>query len=159
MSVKGILSQPMNQKYIFLNYYSIQGRIRTIGCPEEAEVTLLKKEYRCKTEYVSVITLKPLFNMRVSRQCCINFIWIEVENFGANAWGFMILNASPPLETASWRPASRQADPRLQPQKVAYYPQELLWAWLGRAPNSMIFLGYPRWGLELRPPGVLWRAL
>lgn len=42
--------------------------------------------------------------------------------------------------------------PHSQIQKVAYYLWELLWAWKGRTPSSMIFLGYPRGGLERRLP-------
>lgn len=62
---------------------------------------------------------RPLLDMRVSRQSCINFIWIEVENFRASAWGLM---------RDSILEACRQAGPHSQPQKVGYYPWELLWA-------------------------------
>lgn len=56
MSVKGTLSQLMEGKYIFLNYYPIKVRIRAIVNPGEAEATLLKKEEICKTKYALVIT-------------------------------------------------------------------------------------------------------
>lgn len=54
--VRGTLSQLMKCKYVFLNYYSIKVRIRAIGYPGGGEVTLLKEDCICKTEYISVIT-------------------------------------------------------------------------------------------------------
>jgi hypothetical protein len=54
--VRGTLSQVMKCKYTFLDYYPIKVRIRAIGYPGEAEMTLLKADYMCKTEYISIIT-------------------------------------------------------------------------------------------------------
>lgn len=69
MSVKGVLSQLIKHKYIFLNYYSVKGRLRAIGYPGKAEVTLFKKEYACKAEYTNMpqLLLKPSSDMKVSR--------------------------------------------------------------------------------------------
>lgn len=69
MCVKGVLSQLIKHKYIFLNYYPVKGRLRAIGYPGEAEVTLFKKEYACKTEYTNIpqLLLKPSSDMKVSK--------------------------------------------------------------------------------------------
>lgn len=69
MSVKGVLSQLIKHKYIFLNYYPVKGRLRAIGYPGEAEVTLFKKKYSHKTEYTNMpqLLLKPLSDMKVRR--------------------------------------------------------------------------------------------
>lgn len=49
MDVKGVLSQLIKHKYIFLNYYPVKGRLRAIEYLGDAEVTLFKKKYACKT--------------------------------------------------------------------------------------------------------------
>lgn len=56
MSVKGVLSQLIKHKYIFLNHYPVKGRLRSTGYPGEAEVTLFEKEYAYKTEYTNMLS-------------------------------------------------------------------------------------------------------